>query len=92
MAWRKAKSAPISDTVVFVYFNELVETMAPTTLWSIHSMLRSTLLINHKIDIAKFGRVTALLKRHSDGYEPNKAKVLSEEDEEKFLRSASDVN
>lgn len=90
--WIKKRAAPITETVVFVYFDELKQTYAPTTLWSTYSMLKATLELNDNIDISKFSKVLAMLKRYSDGYKSKKANVLSEDHVQRFLQAASDSN
>ncbi|KAL6958262.1 hypothetical protein U1Q18_045617 [Sarracenia purpurea var. burkii] len=43
-------------------------------------MLKSTLNINENVDISKYAKVIAFLKRKGDGYKPTKAKVFTEEE------------
>ena len=90
MTWRSLKKAPITENVMLVYFDELSKCFKPPSLWSIYSMLKSTLQINDKIDISKFPKLFALIKRLNEGYVPNKAEILTEAEIEKFLNEAPD--
>lgn len=51
-------------------------------------MLKTTLKINENLDIAKYLKLTAFLKRKSDGFQAKKSKILSSENVEKFLSEA----
>lgn len=42
------------------------------------------------MDISKYNKLQALLKRSSEGYAPKKSKILEEDDINKFLREADD--
>ncbi|CAG9766248.1 unnamed protein product [Ceutorhynchus assimilis] len=53
-------------------------------------MLKAVLSVKENIQIEKFPRVIAFLKRNSVGYEPKKSKVLSREEIDQFLATASD--
>jgi hypothetical protein len=52
-------------------------------------MLKSTLLVDKKIDIANYNWVEAFLKQNSKGYLPKKSKILTREDILKFFKDAS---
>lgn len=63
--------------------------MKPSSLWSIHSMLRSTINLNHEnVNIAHYPKLIALLKRKSDGFKGKKSKILTPEEIKKFLEKA----
>ena len=89
MQWKKdEKATSNSERTILLYFGYLFheKRMKPTTLWSYHSMLQTTLSIKDNEDISKYAKVTAFLKRQSDGYEPTRAKSFSKEEMEKFLK------
>lgn len=66
--WRKSKNAKVlTENVLLAYFSELSEKCKPPTLWSIYSLLKSTVKNNDNIDIAKYLKLSAFLKRMSDG-------------------------
>lgn len=53
-------------------------------------MLKSTMNIYEKIDIGKFCKLTAFLKKKHVGYVAKKSSVFTREDINKFLSEASD--
>lgn len=90
--WREANKADkISENVMLAYFNELSEKLKPSTIWSKYSMLKSTININCNIDIGTYKKLTAFVKRQSDGFKSKKSKVLSAENIDSFLKEAPDV-
>ena len=86
--WRNERKAPTTENVLLAYFNELSTSFKPSSLWSVHSMLKSTLKINVKIDIPKFSKLLAYLKRINEGYTPTKAHILSDANIGIFLHPA----
>jgi hypothetical protein len=53
-------------------------------------MIRSSLIVNTHIDISKYPKLMAFLKRNSDGYQAKKSKVLTRDQMEIFLSEAND--
>jgi len=53
-------------------------------------MLKAVLSVRENIEINKFARVIAFLKRNSVGYEPTKSKVLTRQEIHEFMRNADD--
>jgi len=51
-------------------------------------MIKLVLKVKHNIDIHKFYKLTAFLKKANDGFRPKKSKVLEREEVEKFLSEA----
>jgi hypothetical protein len=88
--WRLKEEAPISENVLLAYFDMLKNKFKPSSLWSTHSMLKLTIKINDNVDITKFSKLFALLKRYSDGYVPTKSKILNNDDIQNFLNTAPD--
>lgn len=88
--WRKTKNVSISENVMLSYFTELMETMQPSSLWAMYSMLKTTIKIYDQCDIGVYSNLIALLKRNSENYTPKKSSVLSDENIEKFLNEAPD--
>lgn len=78
-----------SENVVLAYFSELGENKKPSTLWASYSMLKSTLNIKHKVDISKFAKLIAYLKRKNVGYVPKKSRVFTKENIDVFLKNAA---
>lgn len=91
MDWCKEKNVQnYAESVLMVYFSNLTKTVKPSTLWSQYSMLRSTLDIKNGVDISKYSKLRALLKRQSDGYIPKKSRVFTKEEVDRFLDMAPD--
>lgn len=61
-------------------------------LRSFYSRLRCTLDIYDKIDISKYTKLWALLKRKNDTYQAKKSKVLTRENIIEFFNTASDTD
>jgi len=79
-----------SENIVLTYLAEIGKSKKSSTLWSIYSMLRTTLLIKHDIDISKYTKVIAFLKRQSVGYKAKKSEIFKREEINKFLLEAPD--
>lgn len=91
MEWRKNKKIPsFSENVILAYFEEQSKSYKASTLWSQYSMLRSTLSIKNNVDISKYVKLRAFLKRQNDNYKPKKSKTLTSEEIQKFLKEAPD--
>lgn len=79
-----------SESVLLSYFAQLSERLKCSTLWSTFSMLKATLTIHHNVDIGKYLKLRAFLKRKSECYRPKKSRVLEREQITKFLLEAPD--
>ncbi|XP_074112409.1 uncharacterized protein LOC141536069 isoform X1 [Cotesia typhae] len=64
--------------------------MCPSTLWSIHSMLKSTLNAIDNIDISKFYKLKDLVKNNAKGHKPKKSAVLTWDEVMAFINNAPD--
>lgn len=64
--------------------------MKSSTLWSQYSMVKATLSIKNGVEIEKFVKLKAFLKRQGEGYRPRKSRVLTNEQIEVFLKDAPD--
>lgn len=64
--------------------------MCSSSLWSKYSMVKSMLMVNENVDISRYLKVRAFLKKQSVGYESKKAKTLSREEIIKFIKEAPD--
>lgn len=53
-------------------------------------MLKSMLLFNENLDISRFSKVIAYLKKASVGYQPIQSKTLSRDDIQRFMSEAPD--
>lgn len=80
----------VSENVLLTYFSEKAKEFKPSSLWSVYSMLKTTLKIKNDLDISGFHKLTAFLKEKSVGYKPKKSKTLSQDNVSKFLLEAPD--
>ncbi|XP_051158529.1 uncharacterized protein LOC127279911 [Leptopilina boulardi] len=74
------------------YFSHLSNRMKikASTLWSIYSMLKSSLKSKNDINIENYSKLTVFLKNQSKGYRLKKSKILSNDEIEKFINEAPD--
>lgn len=92
MNWRKTNniSTSFSENILMAYFEELSAEKKPNSLWTLYSMLGSTLSIYNDVNINNYLKLKALLKRNSNGYQPKRSKTLTPEEINKFLYEAPD--
>lgn len=92
--WGQRKNAnEVSETTMLAYFMEKTKVLkSPASLWCEYSMLKSTLFIEENINISKFPKLRAFLKRKNDGYKPKKSNVFTREEINRFLAEADDSN
>lgn len=89
--WRnEKKTSSFSENVLLAYFGELANKYKPSSLWSTYSMLKTTLQSKDCINIKEYAKLSAFLKRQSDGYVCKKSKVLTGDNVEKFINEAPD--
>lgn len=80
------------EDLILVYLKHLSEKYAPSTLWSKYSMLRSMILIENNVDISNYAKVKSFIKQKNIGYEAKKSRVFTEEEVQKFVNDASDID
>ncbi|RVE54348.1 hypothetical protein evm_000833 [Chilo suppressalis] len=91
MDWRmKKNTTSYFENVLLVYFQEMSEKLKSPTLWTKFSMLKSILGIHHNIDMTKYSKLIAFLKRKSEGYKGKKSKTFSPDQIKKFMSEAPD--
>lgn len=78
------------ETNLIVYFSELKLKVKPPTLWSVYSMLRSTLSTHDSINISNFCNLKQCIKNNGKGYVPKKSPILRWDHIKKFMEEASD--
>lgn len=87
--WMEMKHCKsITEDVILAYLAHKSETVKSSTLWSMYSMLKSTILVKKNVNIAIFPKVLAFLKRKNVGYKAKKSEVFSSEQISKFIREA----
>lgn len=80
MKWRELKKTKsFSEAVLLVYLAELSKSLKSSTLWGRYSMLRATLIIKQYVDISKYPKLIAFLKKQSVGYEAKQSKTFTKE-------------
>lgn len=78
-----------SENVLLAYFSEMAKKkVKSSTMWSQYSMVKSLLNIRNGVDITKYLKLRAYLKKQNEGYTPKKARVLTKEQFDKFLSDA----
>ena len=91
IAWRQSiNTESWCESVFLSYFTELAKTLKPSTLWSRYSMLKSTIISNNNIDISRYSKLNAYLKKQSTGFTSQKSKILTLDEITKFLDEAPD--
>lgn len=76
--WAQANNIQaISENVLLGYFSELITEKGykSSTLWTVYSILRTTLINNDNVNIAHYAKLRSLLKKQTVGYQPKKSKV-----------------
>lgn len=92
MEWKMNKNATsFSENVLLAYFQELSEKYKVSSMWVKYSMIKSTLNIYNEVDITKYSKLIAFLKRNSQGYKGKKSKTFTAEQINKFLNEAPDT-
>ncbi|KAJ8972420.1 hypothetical protein NQ317_002270 [Molorchus minor] len=89
--WCAEKNVQVySENVLLAYFSENAKNYKSSTLWAQYSMVKSCLIIYDNIDISKFPKLIAFLKKTGDGYQAKKSKILTKSEIDRFLSSADD--
>lgn len=91
MTWKKENNVnDITESVLLVYFTDLGKKYSPSSLWSYHSMLKSTLNIYQGINIENYKKLTTFLKTRAKGFLPKKANTFTSVNILEFLTKAWD--
>ncbi|KAJ8974240.1 hypothetical protein NQ317_016736 [Molorchus minor] len=77
-----------TENALLVYFDEKSRVVCSLTLWAHYSMLKSVFNIRENVDISKFPKLLAFLKRKNEGFKPKKSNVLTIEQVDQFLQEA----
>lgn len=64
--------------------------MNGNSLWAKYSMLKTMLLVKENVNISKFPKIIAFLKKCNSGHQPTQSKVLTREEVNLFLKEACD--
>lgn len=90
-SWCSMKKIPkITENVLLAYMAEKSKIMKASSLWSIYSMLKTTLRVKENLEIGQFNNVIAFLKQQSVGHIRKKSKIFTKEDVQTYLLEAPD--
>lgn len=85
------RAVHFTENVLLAFFSERSTKVKPSSLWSEYSMVRASLSVKDDVDIKKYVRLTAFLKRNSIGFRAKKSKVFNREQIYKFLKEAPEM-
>lgn len=85
---RLSELTEINEDAVLVYLSKKSDSLAPSGLYSIFSMLKAT-LPNYGME--KYYQVKAYLKKNAKGHKPKKASTFTTEDFHTFISSADHI-
>lgn len=89
--WKASKDTTSnSEAILMAFFEDYGKNKQPPSLYAAYSMLKATIKINDNVDIGTYHKLSTYLKAKLVGYKPNKAKVFTEVQIEKFIREAPD--
>jgi len=74
------------------YFSEASSKYKPTTLWSMYSMLKKTVIVKHNVDFKNYCRLRAFLKTNADGHQSKQSLVFTPDEIHKFIVKAPNVS
>lgn len=91
LKWQKSqKTDSFNEEVILAYFTEIGNTLKPSTLWCIYSMLKSTIFCNHNVNIGQYDRLTTFLRNKNKGFHSTKGNMFTAKEIRKFLNEAPD--
>lgn len=92
LAWKiEKKTTSFSENVILAYLKDLSDKFKPSSMWAKYSMLKSTLSIYNNIDITKYSKVIAFLKRSSEGHKEKKSLTFTSGQIKMFLEDSPDI-
>ncbi|KAI4460091.1 von willebrand factor a domain-containing protein 8 [Holotrichia oblita] len=74
-----------TENVLLAYFSSLSKNLRSVKLWAQYSMVTAQLSLKRNVNIGKYNKLTAFLKRQDEVYKPRKSEVLSKEHIDNFL-------
>lgn len=75
--WRRDNGCnSFCEDVMLAYFFHLSKKYVPSSLWSVYSMLKSTMKAYNQVDISQYQRLISYLKKQCVGYKPKKSLVF----------------
>lgn len=93
MNWRESKNIiELDENVLLNYFKHLSQNYKSSSLWTIYSMLRKTLKINHCINMEQYEKLRIFLREISKGQHSKKTKLFTSDEINRFVIEAPDDN
>ncbi len=87
--WQASRgTASFDEKVMMAYFFEAGEKYKPSTLWSMYSMLKKTLICKENINIGKYCQLYAWLKKTADGFQSKQSNIFTPEEITEFVVKA----
>lgn len=80
-----------SENVLLGYFSQELNHLKSSSLWAIYSMLKTTLNTRKNVDISKYHKLIAYLKKKSHNHCPKKSKTLDLHQIKSFITDAPDT-
>jgi integrase len=90
-SWKSEKgihSSLVTENIVLAYLFELSTSYAPSTMWTLYSMLNKMVQLKEGVNISTFPKVLAFLKKGSSSYKSKKSAIFSRDHIEQFIRTA----
>lgn len=89
--WQKKNGTDsIDEIVLMAYMQDLSEKYAPSTLWSVYSMLKRMIINIRNFNISGYSQLINFLKNKAAGYEGKKSNVFTPEEIHTFMTTAPD--
>ncbi|KAH0810009.1 hypothetical protein GEV33_012782 [Tenebrio molitor] len=85
---REKRVRDITEEVLLAYFEQKSRKLKDSTLWSLFSMLKSTIQLKKNVEIKKYASLITFIKRKSTGQVSKKSNIFTKQEIEKFLREA----
>lgn len=91
MEWCEKKNVTkYTEPVLMQYFTEKANIFKSSTLWTMFSMLRATMIIKLNVNIGNYKKLSTFLKKNAVGYESHKTKIFTGDEINRFLTEAPD--
>lgn len=89
--WKSGKKKKVTsdcEDVLLSHFKYLASKFKPPTLWVRYSHLNASIFLNTGVSIAEYKNLKQFIKRKNEGYEPNKAQILSRDQITRYVTTA----
>ncbi|KAB0804243.1 hypothetical protein PPYR_01213 [Photinus pyralis] len=92
LSWCRIKKVEgnFNEPVFLAYLEEKSKIWNWSTSWSKFSMIKASALVKNGVDVSKYFKVIAFLKRKNEGYSPKKSKTLTFEQD--MIANGQEIN